>query len=183
MDQQGLQRPLPALPRAMARGLRFRPVEAADMGFLSALYAAGRAEEVAPLPWTAAQKAAFLAAQFDAQHAHYMAHYPDAHWLIAERDGAPVGRLYLERWPSEIRVIDIALTPDARGLGLGTAMMDDVMTLAAADGLAVGIHVEHTNRARRLYERLGFRQVADQGVYALMRWEPPDTLAQVNTAS
>jgi len=162
-------RALPPLPRAAANGLRFRRITDADMAFLCALYAAGRAEEVAPLPWTEAEKATFLAAQFDAQHAHYMQHYPDADWLIAERDGMPVGRLYLERWPSEIRVIDIALMPDTRGQGLGGAMMEDVIALAGADGLGVGIHVEKNNPAMRLYERLGFTPREDKGVYWLMR--------------
>jgi len=170
---RGLERPLPAMPRATARGLNFRPIAASDMRFLADLYAAGRAGEVAPLPWSAEQKAAFLRMQFEAQHAHYMAHYPDAHWLIATIAERPVGRLYLECWPSEVRIIDIALLPDARGMGLGTAMLEDVMALAADEAKGVGIHVEHANRARRLYERLGFRQVADQGVYALMHWEPP----------
>ncbi|MCR9121895.1 MAG: GNAT family N-acetyltransferase [Phyllobacteriaceae bacterium] len=162
-------RPLPPLLRAAANGLTFRRITDADMGFLSALYAAGRAEEVAPLPWSAAEKAAFLAAQFEAQHTHYMAHYPDADWLIAERGGVPIGRLYLERWPSEIRVIDIALMPEARGQGLGRALMEDVIAIAGADGLGVGIHVEKNNPAMRLYERLGFTPREDKGVYWLMR--------------
>ncbi|WP_375565671.1 GNAT family N-acetyltransferase [Oceaniradius stylonematis] len=164
-------RTLPHLPRAAANGLAFRRIADADMGFLSALYAATRAEEVAPLPWSDAQKAAFLDQQFQAQHAHYMEHYPDADWLIAERGGAPAGRLYLERWPSEIRVIDIALMPDVRGQGLGRAMMEDVISLAGAGGLGVGIHVEKNNPAMRLYERLGFTPREDKGVYWLMRRE------------
>jgi ribosomal protein S18 acetylase RimI-like enzyme len=30
------------------------------------------------------------------------------------------------------------------------------------------------NPALRLYDRLGFRHVADQGVYYLMKWKPPE---------
>lgn len=34
------------------------------------------------------------------------------------------------------------------------------------------MHVERFNPARRLYARLGFRQIADQGVYLLLEREP-----------
>lgn len=163
-------RPLPVLPRAAARGLAFRRMNEDDLPFLGSLYASTRTEELAPLPWSAEEKRAFLEQQFRAQHAHYMQHYPDADWLVVEREGAPVGRLYLERWPSEIRIIDIALMPGARGTGLGRAMLEDVQALAARDGLGVGIHVEHNNPAMRLYLRLGFSRREDKGVYHLMHW-------------
>lgn len=167
------ERPLPLLPRAAARGLVLRRERAADFPFLADLYASTRAEELAPLPWSAEEKRVFLEQQFRAQHAHYLRHYPDADWLVVERDGVPVGRLYLERWPSEIRIIDIALVPEARGDGLGRALLEDVQELAARDGLGVGIHVEYNNRAMRLYLRLGFSKREDKGVYHLLRWDVP----------
>jgi hypothetical protein len=34
----------------------------------------------------------------------------------------------------------------------------------------VRIHVERCNPALRLYERLGFRQIDDRGVYLFMEW-------------
>jgi ribosomal protein S18 acetylase RimI-like enzyme len=160
------------LPRARQRGLTKRTMTNADLPFLSALYASTRADEIAPLPWNEAEKSAFLAQQFHAQHTHYLEHYPDAHWLVIEQAGEPVGRLYLEWWPSEIRIIDIALMPQSRGDGLGRALLEDVMVLAGKDGLAVGIHVEKTNPAMSLYLRLGFDVVEDKGVYDLLVWKP-----------
>ena len=44
------------------------------------------------------------------------------------------------------------------------------MAEAAQADKRVSIHVEHVNPALRLYTRLGFRPVADQGVYVLMEW-------------
>src|SRR3712207_8840619 len=37
---------------------------------------------------------------------HYQRHYADAEWLVIERGGEAVGRLYIEEWPSQIRIID-----------------------------------------------------------------------------
>jgi ribosomal protein S18 acetylase RimI-like enzyme len=166
-------------PAAAALGLTFRHVTDANLPFLSELYASTRAAELAPVAWTQDQKAAFLAMQFSAQHAHYRQHYPDAEYLLIERGGRPAGRLYVDRGAHEHRIVDIALTPEHCGQGLGTALLGDLLTEAAAAGKCVTIHVEKNNPALRLYRRLGFAAVADKGVYDLMRWPA----GQVNTAS
>jgi len=145
----------------------------ADLPFLSALYASTRSEEMAQAPWTDEQRAQFLQMQFDFQHKHYQQHYPDADFLMIERGGSDVGRLYLEAWGGEFRIIDIALLPRWRGQGLGSAILDDVMRQARILGKAVELHVEKNNPATRLYRRLGFEAVEDKGVYDLLRRPPP----------
>jgi ribosomal protein S18 acetylase RimI-like enzyme len=158
--------------RAAAAGLTFRPTTGADLPFLAQVYASTRMEELAPVPWPEAAKAAFLDAQFRAQHAHYQQHYKTAEWLVILRGSEPAGRLYIDRWPREHRVVDIALLPEHRGHGFGTAVMRDLLDEAAAAGKALSIHVEKFNPAQRLYERLGFVRVGETGAYDLMRWQP-----------
>ncbi|OCW56917.1 GNAT family N-acetyltransferase [Hoeflea olei] len=164
---------IPECPRAAALGLRLRPMTPEDMGFLHELYASTREWELAPLPWSSEQKAAFVDMQFRVQHSHYMKHYPDALWLIIELEGEAAGRLYLERWPAEHRIIDISLMPAMRNRGFGSALLGDLLDEAAACARAVGIHVEKTNPALRLYRRLGFEIAEDKGVYDLLKWRPP----------
>ncbi len=150
-----------------------RPAVAADRPFLLRVYAESRAAELAPTGWTEAEKAAFCADQFAAQERHYREHYPDCRFLVIERGGEPVGRLYRDRRADEIRVVDIALLESARGQGIGGALMRQVIAEAGAEGLAVRIHVERTNPARRLYDRLGF-SLAERGeVYDLLAWTKP----------
>ena len=161
-----------AFPRAEAAGLRLREAGEADLPFMAALYASTRREELAPVPWSEADKRAFLAQQFEAQHRHYAEHYPYAARWIVERKGEPIGRLYLDALEGELRIVDIALVEAARGEGLGTAVLRDVMDAAARGRLAVGIHVETTNPAMTLYRRLGFARIENKGVYDLMRWMP-----------
>lgn len=164
---------MPPPLRAAARlGVSYRPMTDEDMPFLAALYYSTRAEEVAQTGWPAEMQQQFLAQQFDAQHRHYQRHYADAEWLVIERGGEAVGRLYIEEWQSQIRIIDIALVPAARGLGIGAAIFEDTFDLARANGKKVSIHVEKNNPARRLYYRLGFEMIADEGVYDLLEWRP-----------
>lgn len=156
--------------RAADAGLVFRPIADADLPFLLRVYASTRAEELAGTPMSAQQKAAFLAAQFQLQHAHYQKYYPEADWLVIEHGREDIGRLYIERWPSQHRIIDIAFLPEHRGQGFGEALLRDLMDEAARAGKDVSIHVEKYNPAMRLYRRLGFTIEEDKGVYDLMRW-------------
>ncbi|KAA3451337.1 GNAT family N-acetyltransferase [Mesorhizobium sp. SARCC-RB16n] len=154
--------------RAAGAGLTFRPITDDDLPFLAGVYASTRAEELTLTSWTEAQKAAFLDMQFQAQHAHYRKYYPNADWLVTMHAGSDVGRLYIERWPGEHRIIDITFLPAFRGKGLGSALLADLIDEAGAVGKAVSIHVEKHNPAMRLYLRLGFTVAEDKGVYDLM---------------
>jgi GNAT superfamily N-acetyltransferase len=158
--------------RAAAVRLTFRPIGKADLPFLARVYTSTRTEELALTEMSDEAKAAFLHMQFWAQHAHYQKHYPQADWLVIARDGVDIGRLYIERWPTQHRIIDIALLPPYRGGGAGEALLRDLMDEAAAARKAVSIHVEKMNPAMRLYRRLGFVTEEDKGVYDLMRWTP-----------
>ncbi|WP_225715801.1 GNAT family N-acetyltransferase [Bradyrhizobium semiaridum] len=153
--------------------MTFRRIADSDLPFLARLYASTRTEELAAAPWSEEQKATFLAMQFMAQHAHYQQYYPAADWLVTVRAGADIGRLYIERWPREHRIIDIAFLPEHRGSGLGGALMRDLLDEAAAAGKSVSVHVEKFNPAMRLYRRLGFLTEEDKGVNDLMRWRGP----------
>jgi GNAT superfamily N-acetyltransferase len=154
-----------------AADVTFRPIRPEDQEFLCRLYASTREEELAQTDWSPEQKAAFLRQQFEAQHQHYQKYYPNGRFdLILDQGGEPIGRLYVEEWPSQFRLIDVALVPERRNGGLGSRLLHDLMAEAAAAGKALTIHVECFNPALRLYERLGFRKIEDKGVYQLMEW-------------
>lgn len=141
--------------------------------FAGFVYVSTRLEEVAQTGWPAEIQQAFLAQQHQAQHHHYRTHYEGADWLVVERDGEPIGRLYLFEGPDEIRLIDIALLPDHRGGGIGRAMIDDLIAHATDGRKRVSLHVEHHNPVRALYLRLGFVPGEDVGAYQAMLWTPP----------
>lgn len=154
-------------------GIRLRPERDDDLAFVHALYATTRADEMARLAdWTAEQKQAFVAQQFHAQHSFYQQQYPDARYHVIERDGVRIGRLYVHATDDELRLMDITLVPEARGQGLGTALVCELQDEARTRGVPLGLYVEASNPAQRLYARLGFRYVADEGFYQLLRWEP-----------
>jgi ribosomal protein S18 acetylase RimI-like enzyme len=125
------------------------------------------------VPWDDAQKDAFLRSQFDAQDAWWHENYADASFDVILVGGAPGGRLYVRRGPSEIRIVDIALLPEYRGAGVGTSLLQDLLADGDAAGKSVTIHVERMNPALRLYERLGFAVAEDKGVYLFLERPSP----------
>ena len=152
--------------------ITFRDIQTQDEQFLRLVYRSTREDELAVVPWNDAQKDHFLRFQFDAQHADYIKNYPNAQFLIIEADGAGIGRLYVDRTESEIHILDIALVQSARGKGIGGSILNDFIAESRTTGKAVRIYVENYNPALRLYQRLGFKQVAKGEVYLEMLWKP-----------
>jgi GNAT superfamily N-acetyltransferase len=163
------------LPRVLAeQGFALRPETEADVAFLCGLYVSTRWNELVPVvDWTEAQKRAFLESQFAAQRRHYLTYNADAERTVIEEHGVACGRIYLDRTPAKLHVVDLSLLPEWRGRGIGTALLQAVLAEAGAAGKRAGIAVEKFNPAQRLYRRLGFRAVEDLGVYLAMEWSPP----------
>jgi len=162
---------VPALLRE--RRICLRGAHAGDIPFLRRLYASLRADELAPLPWPQAAKQSFLDGQFTLQHRHYVNYYRDADFLMIDQDGTSIGRYYVQRSAHDFLIIDVSLERHARGQGIASALIGQTQQQARECGTGVQLHVQYGNAgARRLYERLGFVAVADEGAYQRMRWSP-----------
>jgi ribosomal protein S18 acetylase RimI-like enzyme len=152
-----------------------RPATEADRDFLLELYASTREQELAQVDWDEGARQAFVEHQFSAQDQHYRSNYPGATLDVIEVEGERAGRLYVYRGEEDIRIMDIAVAPEFRGRGIGTALIEELMAEAGSTGRSLSIHVEMQNPARALYERLGFVAVGEHGVYVLMKWVQPKT--------
>ncbi|MDZ4812664.1 MAG: GNAT family N-acetyltransferase [Pseudomonadota bacterium] len=162
----------------------------ADLDFVVALYTDTRWEELAPVDWPEPAKRAFLDQQGRLQHEHYLKHYAGAEMLLIVTDRAQtesadaqwhdpaaaarelIGRIYLRAGSTEIRLMDIALLPRFRGRGIGHCLIEALQAQGAARGIGITLHVEPTNPAQRLYQRLGFALIEQRGVYDFLGWSP-----------
>ena len=145
-----------------------RPATNGDQAFLLQVYGGTRAEELRPLNWSPQQIQSFIQMQFAAQANHYRNYFPNAEQSILLHHDIPVGRLYLDASGHELCILDIALLPQYRNMGIGSYWLNQVINTATRAQKPVRIHVERHNPALHLYQRLGF-QILEQGeVYHLM---------------
>lgn len=102
--------------------------------------------------------------------------HPDDLGVAAEVDDRPVGAAWLRRLgegpvrghgfvgygfiDAATPELTIAVLPDHRGRGIGTALLTALLDMARTRFAALSLSVSLTNPAKRLYERLGFVEVA-----------------------
>jgi GNAT superfamily N-acetyltransferase len=159
----------------------FRPVAPGDEPLLLALYASTRAVELAQVPWSEEQKHSFIQLQFVAQSQHYQAYYPHSEHVIILKEQAPVGRLWVDRGPDEIHVLDLIVLPERQRQGIGGAVLAGLTAEGAASGRPVSIYLDSWSPVAPLFARLGFTQVSENGHQYLLQWTPAP--AQLNSHS
>lgn len=156
----------------MMMSIQLRAAQDADREFLFRVYASTRAEELAVVDWSEAQKESFLRMQSSAQLQHYATHYPGAEYQIILQDDVPIGRIFVDRSGDSLLLMDIALLPEYRNRGIGTRLIEALQDEAGRAGRSILLHVEPFNPACRLYQRLGFQPCGMSGIYLRMRWDP-----------
>ncbi|HSB09848.1 MAG TPA: GNAT family N-acetyltransferase [Blastocatellia bacterium] len=155
------------------KNISLRPVTADDEGFLLEVYGSTRALELALTGWDQAQQDAFIKMQFAAQQQYYGSAFPQGEHNIILLDGQPVGRIYTAEADDVIRIMDITLLPARRNGGIGTPIIKEVLARAQAAAKPVQIYVENYNPSLRLFERLGFSGIQDDGFNLLLEWRSP----------
>ena len=106
------------------------------------------------------------------QRAHFAANYAPERQAVIVRGGTvlrDVGRVSLTRHWRKIFLRDIELMGPERNRGVGTAIISAVVALARDSDRYVELRVLRCNPAQRLYMRLGFRIVDDDGARLRMR--------------
>jgi len=143
-----------------------------DQPFLFELYRSTRSDEMAAWSWPASEQEAFLKMQFNAQKQYYNTQFPRADYQIVLLDEWPIGRLIIKRGEDETRLVDIALLSEHRNLGIGTALIQNLLDEADHAHKPVRLHVSKFNPAVRLYERLGFSKIDETATHFLMERNP-----------
>ena len=151
-----------------------RPARLDDLPFLRQLYRSFRQDELAQIPWSPEDKQAFLDQQFDMQHRYYIVAFPQTDFLIVEKDGIAIGRLYIHLGHENWHIIDIGFLPEWRGLGLGSATLKAIQDAATTRKSAgIVLHVDRNNeRAYDLYQALGFTVTETTDTHIGMQWLP-----------
>jgi len=134
---------------------RLRKATEEDLPFERELFASTR-EDLRMLDLDRTTVEGLITQQFDAQRRYYAGVFGDAEHYIIVRRKESIGRLIVARREKELHGIDIALLPPYRNRSIGTHIIRKLCAEALRNGQQMRIHVLESNRARRLYGRLGF---------------------------
>lgn len=159
------------------QSVALRPITEDDLHFLFQLYASTRAGEKELVGWEDEPWEVFMRMQFNLQHSQYMQNYEHPSFDIVMLGATQVGRLYVNRGANEIRIVDITLSPEYRGRGIGADLLSSILLEGDDRGVPVTLHVERNNPALALYQRLGFRVEGDRGVSLFMERQPGESCA------
>jgi len=144
-----------------------------DEAFLFELYASTRKEELDAWGWPPEMRHSFLTMQFKASQGLHQA-FPKAEFQIVLLNGAPAGRLIVDRTPEELHLVDIALLPHYRNAGIGAALLQRIFGEAAATKKPIRLKVLKGNRAERFYQRLSFKKTGETELHMDMEWRGPE---------
>ncbi|WP_245921504.1 GNAT family N-acetyltransferase [Bowmanella denitrificans] len=156
----------------LGQGLNIRPSKPTDKPFLEQLHNATR-EDLRYMEGERDYVESIIQMQFRAQTEGYGSQFPNAMYFVVEKQQQPIGKVTLDFGPNEIRIMDIAFVPVARGKGFGEEVMRCLQNAAAQVGVPLTLSVLSTNtQAKKLYLKLGFSVQNITPPYEFMAWVP-----------
>lgn len=155
----------------MRTDITLRRIDHDDDEFLFQLFRSANEHKFDTLSWPEERLSHLLRTQFEAQEQQYRGRYANAELHIVMAGDVPAGRFYVWRGADEIVLIDITIASEYRNRQIGSTLVGRLLAEGRREGKTVRAHVESSNRARRLWGRLGFQVVEDLGIY--LRLEQP----------
>lgn len=155
--------------------IRLRPVEEKDHAFIEAVFRTTREAELNLTTWNEYQKSAFISMQSAAQAADYKSKCPGARFRIVTYNNKDAGRIYTCETETGIRLLDITLLPKFRNKGIGSYLLQQLIERSNKTQKILSLHVELSNPALKLYQRLGFVPLTNDGRHYYMERQPETT--------
>lgn len=92
----------------------------------------------------------------------------ESRYLIVYRDQY-IGKLYIRKDADYDELVSIAILPKYRARGIGKKIIEGVLSESRANNKYLKLRVAWYNyEAKRLYERIGFKETLDYDVYCEM---------------
>lgn len=119
------------------------------------------------------QKTNIILQQFTMEHQQLIQMYPNAELNIVMLNKEPVGRIYINYGQTSVRILEIGVLEQYRGLGIGKKILTRVIKEAEKNEKTVNLQVAWFNQsAYTFYERIGFKVVENNGVVSEMQYMP-----------
>jgi len=154
----------------MSQILTLRPARAEDHEFLYRLFYLTQEDRLHLFYLSQEAKAQLIALIFAGFECHYQTLAPTADDRLVLLDDEPIGRMIILQLREEIRLADLALLPQRRKRGIGSALIGELQTESVMTKRPLRLQVSKYDRVLRLYQRLGFYKTGTMDPYLLLEW-------------
>ncbi|GLQ30243.1 GNAT family N-acetyltransferase [Litoribrevibacter albus] len=156
----------------LSKGLGIRPSTPSDKPFLEKLHNSTR-DDLKMIDGEKDFVESFIQMQYQVQTEGYGDKFPNAMYFIVEKLQEPIGKVTIDFGQNEIRLVDIAFIPLARGKGYGEAVLSCLQQAAAQAGAPLTLSVFSGNVfAKNLYLKMGFVVEQVTPPYEFLVWYP-----------
>ena len=107
------------------------------------------------------------------QESVFQKNYVPAEIRVVTFEGKDVGMISLEEREEDIFLRAIEILPSHQGQGIGTSIVQQIITDAASKQKPVLLYVLKVNPAKGLYERLGFSVIEETDTHFIMKISLP----------
>ena len=158
----------------LPHGMTARPARKADKNFLEKLFKDSRNDlKAAKAPRDVIEMTIDM--QLAAQTSGYGSLFPNAIYLVLEKNGSRIGRVTIDIGSIDIRLVDLCFISKAQNRGYGTAIIQWAMTCAARIPRPLVVPTRRDNPALLGFLLMaGFKEdtsISDE-VFARMIWFP-----------
>ena len=152
-----------------AAKIALRSVQECDNEFLLKVYGSTREQELAQVPWTAEQKQQFAVCSGKRRKTITRRSIPTPLTKSYISTAAPPDACI---WPAAARNFTSFISRSCRNIATGRRLFSagKIMAEAKEAGKPVTIYVETLNPSLRLFERLGFTPIQQEGFHLLLQY-------------
>jgi ribosomal protein S18 acetylase RimI-like enzyme len=159
----------------MSQALTLRPARRDDEEFFYRLFYSVHLERLQLVPLSAEEKKTLAELMYQGFTRHYHSLAPASDDRLVLLDNESIGRMILLQMREEIRLADLAILPQYRCRGIGSALIGQLQAESTMSKRPLRLQVARFDRALRLYQRLGFYKIDVAEPYLHLEWssQPP----------
>ncbi|WP_020398398.1 GNAT family N-acetyltransferase [Kordiimonas gwangyangensis] len=158
----------------LPHGMSARPARASDKDFLAKMFRENR-DDIRMADNSPDYIESVIDMQLRAQEGGYGSQFPNAVYMVIEKNGTRIGRVTLDIGPVELRLVDLDFIKKVQGKGLGSSILLWLMKAAAQTKRPLLVPMRRDDITMgRFLEKYGFVEdiSASDSMYARMSWFP-----------
>ena len=154
----------------MSQILTLRPARTDDQEFLYRLFCSAHSEKLQLVSLNAEEKNRLIELMYLGFTRHYSTLAPASDDRVVLLNNESIGRMILLQTSDAIWLADLAILPEYRQRGIGSALIGQLQAESMMSKRPVRLQVPQFDRALRLYQRFGFYKIDTVGPYLHLEW-------------